>query len=118
MALAAIGNQWIKPARGHRVLPMMDENSGLARVELLAAPGVLSTFVTLDERNIAIETPASAALLKLITDPGVGTFRGSFVDANGERVRFRGVFLQREMIGEGFFSGGKLLLLPVSNALP
>ena len=110
--IAVIGNRWIKPAARTPLLSALQSSNGMASVELSSAEAVIETTVFISDRNSAIESPPSAHLLKLLPMPSSGLLRGSFLDANSTRVAFHGVFLQKQMVAEGYFVDGNVRLAP------
>jgi hypothetical protein len=110
--LAITASRWIKPSRGVRVLSAMDANNGVAHVVFDTAFGLVESTIVLDQRNVAIENPPTMHAVKITTAATTGAFRGSFVDMRLAKHSFRGVFLQRQMRGDGFFVDGAVAVLP------
>jgi hypothetical protein len=105
-------SHWTKPARGQRVLSAMDATNGAANVVLDGGDAVIETTIIVDPRNVAVENPPSPSALKISASPADGTFHGSFLDARFQKHSFRGVFLQRQMRGDGYFVDGAVAVMP------
>jgi uncharacterized repeat protein (TIGR02543 family) len=110
--LAVTASRWQQPGAGERVLSAMDANNGLANVLLDGGDAVIQTTIVVNPHNAALENPPSACALRISTAPVTGTFRGSFVDAQLQKRSFRGVFLQKQMRGEGYFVNGAVAVMP------
>ena len=110
--LEIVASRWNKPSHGQRLLSAMDANNGIANVLLDAGDSVVHTTIVLDPHNLALENPPSPCALKLSVSPNMGTFRGNFLDAQFQKRAFRGVFLQRQMRGEGYFLDGAVAVTP------
>ena len=100
-----VGSSYVRPTAGTRVVNLV--NAPIALFENGNLTQALSESFVLDAANHFTFAAPNAAHVSLNLNPASGVFTGTFVNpATQHPTEFRGVFLQKQNYGAGFFLSG------------
>jgi hypothetical protein len=102
-----IGSRYVPPALGQPVLPVAQtSNNAVLVLGCGGIAGPVSQSATLNADNSVVITAPALERLALRVNAKSGRFVGQFAHPQtGATTRFRGVILQKQQAGFGFFAG-------------
>lgn len=108
LEVAAVGSRYTAPAANQPVVPVSstENNTALALGDGGLAAPVVQPATLSTSNTLTISAPAVTGLTARI-NPARGNFSGRFVHPEtGAVTKIRGVILQKQGVGFGFFAGG------------